>query len=242
MKIQFLGTGAAANLGRYNSSIIVNEKILLDCGPTTVANLKKIGLTTEDISTIFISHLHGDHFIGLPFFFLDSVILKPRQNALTLVAPKETISKVLKIAEIIYGESLKEKLLLNYPLNFIPIEGRNSDGKTPECSFQAIQTKHGEELAYNLILDFEKLKLGYSGDSEFCETLQKTASQVDVMICERTSPKEKLKGHCCGDEIELLSKMMKPSSKLILTHFVETEIQNENPNFIYPNDFDKYNF
>lgn len=242
MKIQFLGTGAAANHGRYNSSILINDKILLDCGPTSVANLKKIGLKTEDISTIFISHLHGDHFIGLPFFFLDSVILEKRQNPLILVAPKETISKVLKIAEIVYGGSLKKKLLLDYPLNFVSIEGSFYEEEISECNFQAIQTKHGEELAYNLILDFNGKKLGYSGDSEFCETLQQTASKVDVMICERTSPKEKLKGHCCGDEIEILAKGMKTDSNLILTHFVETEIQNSNPNFIYPNDFEKFYF
>lgn len=242
MKVQFLGTGAAANFGRYNSSVLVNEKILLDCGPTTVTNLKKVGLKTEDISTIFISHLHGDHFIGLPFFFLDSVILQKRKNKLTLVAPKETISKVLKITEIIYGESLKEKLLLDYPLSFLEIDGDFTEGKTSECAFEAIRTVHGDEVAYNLILDFKGKKLGYSGDSEFCETLQKTASQVDVMICERTSPKEKLKGHCSGDEIEELARFMKKESKLILTHFIETEIQNINPKFIYPKDFDKFNF
>lgn len=242
MKIQFLGTGAAANNGRYNSSVLVNEKILLDCGPTTVANLKKLGFATEKISTIFISHLHGDHFIGLPFFFLDSVILKKRISTLNLVAPKETLEKVLAVTEIIYGKSLKEKLLLDYPLNFLPIENDFTEGQSPDCKFKANKTFHGQQLAYNFILELEGRKLGYSGDSEFCETLLQAASQVDLMICERTSPKEKLKGHCSGNEIELLAKKMRKRSKLLLTHLVETEIQNKNPKFIYPNDFDEFNF
>ena len=45
--------------------------MLLDCGATSLSALKRLGLDPGEIAAVFVSHLHGDHFGGLPFLILD---------------------------------------------------------------------------------------------------------------------------------------------------------------------------
>ena len=74
MKIVTLGTGDAfASDGRASTSILLDgtSKILLDCSPQAIQSLRKYNLSPNQIDYIFISHLHGDHSGGLPFFLLN---------------------------------------------------------------------------------------------------------------------------------------------------------------------------
>ncbi|MBN2251756.1 MAG: MBL fold metallo-hydrolase [Candidatus Altiarchaeota archaeon] len=65
MKILFLGTGDAFG-AKANTSILVDGKVLLDCGLTTVQQLMKAGVDLLEIRTVIISHFHMDHIFGLP--------------------------------------------------------------------------------------------------------------------------------------------------------------------------------
>ncbi len=71
MKIQFLGTGEAFS-DRANTSILIDDQILLDCGPTTVQQLMKLKFDLERIEILYISHFHADHTFGLPALLVAS--------------------------------------------------------------------------------------------------------------------------------------------------------------------------
>ncbi|MBW2337677.1 MAG: MBL fold metallo-hydrolase, partial [Deltaproteobacteria bacterium] len=43
---------------------------LLDCGASALISMKQFGVSLLDIDSILITHLHGDHFGGIPFFIL----------------------------------------------------------------------------------------------------------------------------------------------------------------------------
>ncbi len=45
--------------------------MLLECGATSLTALKRCGLDPGEVRTVVVSHLHGDHFGGLPFLILD---------------------------------------------------------------------------------------------------------------------------------------------------------------------------
>ncbi len=77
MKLKFLGTGAADfsellkteegfklndKSVRRSSSILVNDDLLIDCGPHTFLSLKKYGVDIKKIKYLLITHTHGDHF------------------------------------------------------------------------------------------------------------------------------------------------------------------------------------
>lgn len=72
MKLLFLGTGAGApSLTRNVSALLLlfdqgKEVWLFDCGEGTQQQMMRCGMAVQQISHIFITHLHGDHLYGLP--------------------------------------------------------------------------------------------------------------------------------------------------------------------------------
>jgi ribonuclease Z len=60
--------------------------VLFDCGEGTQTQILRAGLKTSKLSAIFITHLHGDHFNGLPGL-LSSMGLDGRERELALIGP-----------------------------------------------------------------------------------------------------------------------------------------------------------
>ncbi|HAZ23350.1 MAG TPA: ribonuclease Z, partial [Algoriphagus sp.] len=76
--------------GRNHTSQVVQigrELILLDCGEGTQLQLRRYKVKTSKISHIFISHLHGDHYLGL-IGLLSSYNLSKRLDPIFLFGPK----------------------------------------------------------------------------------------------------------------------------------------------------------
>ena len=86
MRITVLGAGDAfSSGGRRQSGYLIEAQgqgVLLDCGTTTLLGLKALGIPAERIDLIAISHLHGDHFGGLSFLFLEYTYENPRTKPL----------------------------------------------------------------------------------------------------------------------------------------------------------------
>ena len=69
-EVTVLGTSSATPTKyRHPSSHYVRMEgsyMLLDCGEGAQRQLARYGLRTQRISHVFITHLHGDHYFGLP--------------------------------------------------------------------------------------------------------------------------------------------------------------------------------
>ncbi|TDQ31005.1 ribonuclease Z [Zeaxanthinibacter enoshimensis] len=114
MKVHILGCYAATPRTLTNPTAqvleIKNHLFLIDCGEGTQVELRRQKIRFSRINHIFISHLHGDHFFGLPGL-VASFRLLGRQKALHIYGPKglkEAITLLLKL-----GNSWT-----NYPLLF----------------------------------------------------------------------------------------------------------------------------
>ncbi|MCW5517460.1 ribonuclease Z [Muriicola sp. Z0-33] len=123
MKLTILGCYAATPTTRFNPSAqlleIKNHLFLIDCGEGTQVQLRKHKIKFTRINHIFISHLHGDHFFGLPGL-ISSFRLLGRERALHIYGPvglKEAITLLLKL-----GDSWT-----NYPLIFHELSSDNSE-------------------------------------------------------------------------------------------------------------------
>ncbi|MFO7678098.1 MAG: ribonuclease Z [Thermoplasmatota archaeon] len=90
MQIIFLGTGGSwPTVKRNVTSIAVkrgSEIILFDCGEGTQRQLQKSNLSYMQISQIFITHFHGDHFLGLPGL-IQTMQLNDRDRPLNIYGP-----------------------------------------------------------------------------------------------------------------------------------------------------------
>ncbi len=95
--VTFAGSGDAfGSGGRYQACIHIRSQdhppFLLDCGATSLSALKARDLDPGEIAAVFISHLHGDHFGGLPFLILDGQFTR-RTSPLTVAGPPGTAAR-----------------------------------------------------------------------------------------------------------------------------------------------------
>jgi ribonuclease Z len=103
LEIVFLGTGGSWPTVRRNVPAIAikrgKEILLFDCGEGTQRQIQKSTLSYMQISKIFITHYHGDHFLGLPGL-IQTMQLNDRSEALHIYGPdglKTLISQILSL-------------------------------------------------------------------------------------------------------------------------------------------------
>lgn len=91
LHIIFLGTGGSwPTIKRNVSSIAIkrgSEILLFDCGEGTQRQFQQSNLSYMQISKIFITHYHGDHFLGLPGL-IQTMQLNDRDKPLHIYGPK----------------------------------------------------------------------------------------------------------------------------------------------------------
>lgn len=75
MKIKVLGNGGAINDGLPYNSFVINDTLLCETPPDIMLSIHKNLIDISSIKTIYISHLHGDHIFGFPFFLLSAFFL-----------------------------------------------------------------------------------------------------------------------------------------------------------------------
>ena len=91
-----------------------DQLFLVDCGEGTQVQLSRYKIRRGRINYIFISHLHGDHYFGLPGL-VNSMGLLSREQELHIFAPAE-------LEQIILLQLKAANATLNYPLIFHAIE------------------------------------------------------------------------------------------------------------------------
>jgi ribonuclease Z len=134
VRVHFLGVGGGIpSLARAPPSIAVSYQgkvLLFDCGEGTQLQLQRAGLSPQRIREIFISHLHGDHILGLPGL-ISTMIMLNRTKPLTIYGPsgtKEFTESTLKltyahldfpleIKDVLKGEISNHKL---YSVSCLP--------------------------------------------------------------------------------------------------------------------------
>ena len=98
-----VGCGAAAPTPYFlTTSQLVNihdQLILIDCGEGTQVTLRKSRAKFQKIKTILISHMHGDHTLGLPGL-IASMNLLGRNTALNIYGPEELEEMVTKVLHL----------------------------------------------------------------------------------------------------------------------------------------------
>jgi len=186
VRIVCLGAGDAFGAGgRCMSAYLVRapgSTLLLDCGPTALLSLKRHGLKADSIDAIVISHLHGDHFAGVPFFFLEYRYEQRRTRPLTIAGPPGTAQRV----EAVFGAMYKN--LASQPLPF-PVDYVELQPDVPRAIAGAeilpFRVPHQEnDVSFGFRVELSGRSLLYSGDSGWTEAFVRHAAGTQLFICE----------------------------------------------------------
>ena len=110
MQVRFIGCGDAfGSGGRFNTCFHVTgdrTNLLIDCGASSLVALKRSNIALDDIGLILITHFHGDHFAGLPFFILNAQFSR-RQAPLTIAGPAGLQMRFVQVMEALFENSSK---------------------------------------------------------------------------------------------------------------------------------------
>ncbi len=71
MNIKILGNGGFYNEGLPYNAMAIDGHVLVETPPDILQSLMQQGMSPAQMDTVFISHIHGDHCFGFPFFFFN---------------------------------------------------------------------------------------------------------------------------------------------------------------------------
>ncbi len=218
-EVRFLGSGDAFFAGgRHQAAYLVRTgetAFLLDCGATALASLQAQGIDSAGIDTVILSHLHGDHFAGLPFLFLEYLFETPRRRPLRICGPPGTQDRVSRLFAAMYRDLAAKPLPfgLEY-MELLPQKPMEMGG----LRIEPFRVPHMEnDISLGLGLRFDRHHILYSGDTGWTEDLVAHSQGTELFICE-----------CCYFETRLPIHLDYPrirenherfgTSRLVLTH------------------------
>lgn len=219
MNVTFLGCGDAfGSGGRFNTCFMVEEgatRLLIDCGASSMIAMRKFGVDPNSISLVALTHLHGDHFGGLPFMLLDAQLIGRRQAPLTIVGPKTTAKRLTDTMECLFPGSTG--IEWRFPLKIEELS-EEAPWQRDGVRVDAFRVKHYcGAVPYALRVTVGGKAVAYTGDTEWVDAVADAGRDADLFIAEAYFRDKKMKFHL--DLETLLSHMddIRPK-RLVLTH------------------------
>src|SRR4051794_23590189 len=219
MQLQFIGCGdALGSGGRTNTCFHITGNavnFLIDCGASSLPALKRLEVTRDDIDLILITHFHGDHFAGLPFFLLDAQFTR-RTRPLVIAGPQGIETRLTQVMEALFEHSSKTKQRFELSVIALNPEESRSFGALKVTPYPVV---HGESggpfLAYRI--EAEGRIICYSADTEWTETLIPAARGADLFIAEAYYYDKIVKNHLSLTTLEAHLADIN-AKRVILTH------------------------
>ncbi|MFV2016876.1 MAG: MBL fold metallo-hydrolase, partial [Candidatus Heimdallarchaeota archaeon] len=234
LKIITLGSGNPFAHGNSFQSVhyieINQKKILFDCGPAILNAAQNAEVDLSDLEYLFISHLHGDHMSGIPFLILSYKFDLQRIKPLKIIGPyglSEQLDFAIKGSYpglLSKEENLFEVIELELNQNFTIYD--NIQIKP----FKAFHIPN----AFCFSLEYQNLKVVYSGDNEFNPVQLQELDNTTVLIHELTTMSSSKGGHTSWKLMkEFLNEIELKTKYIILVH-TSQDVRDE-PNKTFPN-------
>lgn len=216
--LRLLGTGDAFGTGgRFQTCFhlqVGGESLLLDCGASSLIALRRSGLDPSAIGAVALTHLHGDHFGGIPFLVLDGQF-SHRERPLVVAGPPGLRDRVERAMEVLFpGSSEVER---DFPVAFVEYEARRPVRVGPATVEPYPVAHRSGAPAFALRVRAEDRVLAYSGDSEWDESLVEVSRDADLFVCEAYSFDKRIKNHLDHATLERHRDRLR-CRRVVLTH------------------------
>lgn len=186
MRLTVIGCGDAfGSGGRFNTCFKIDaltRSILIDFGASSLVALKAQRIDPNSIDGIVLSHLHGDHFGGLPFLLLDAQFLSKRSSPLTIAGPPGTRARIDAALEVLFPGSSRIAWRFDWEVEEI-VPGRRAEVLGFEVLTTEVQHPSGAPSTGMRLSEGGRV-LAYSGDTEWTEALLAIARGADLFIVE----------------------------------------------------------
>jgi ribonuclease BN (tRNA processing enzyme) len=197
MKITIVGSGDAFGTGgRAHTCFRIDADgatAVVDFGAGSISSWKKLGFRFDAVDAIVVSHLHGDHFGGLPFLLLDCQYVERRTKPLTLIGPPGFKKRLDGALEMFFPGATD--VHWRFPWRVEEMLARRKTqvaGLTLE-TFEVVHASGG--LSTGVRLEDGKRAFAYSGDTAWTKTLFDLAANADFFIVECYSGGEPAPNH-----------------------------------------------
>ncbi len=204
MRLTIIGSGDAfGSGGRTNTCFWLETAkgtLVVDFGASALPALKALKRDPNAIDAIVLSHLHGDHFGGLPFLLLDYQYLARREQPLTVAGPPGTRARLDAALEVFFPKSTGTTWRFAWEVQEIAV-GIASDVLGHSLLTAQVVHQSGAPSTALRLSDGNKT-FAYSGDTEWTDALLAIASGADLFVCECYGHAGKLTGHLTWETLQ----------------------------------------
>ncbi len=231
MNITILGSGDAfGSGGRFNSCLHVEaggERMLLDCGASSLVALNKAGIERNGISTLLFTHFHGDHFGGLPAFLLDAQFVSRRSEPLVIAGPLGVEHRALHALDADFPGAATNAW--RFPIRYVEVTPE-SPALLAGIDVTALPMVHDERAGpcQGYRLAHGGKVFAFSGDTAWTEALVPLAAGADVLLVECYTWDVKLANHLDYETLASHRAELK-TARIVLTHMGVSMLAHREP-------------
>ena len=214
-----LGAGDAfASRGLLQAGYVIDAngtRILMEAGPALLASMKRCAIAPGDIDLVLISHLHGDHFGGLPFLILEYMFETPLRKNLVIAGPRHLEQRTWTLFHGMYPEFDTSKVARK--LKFVVLEPGKST-RLGGFRVNTIRTPHTvKDVSLAFRIEAGGKQIVFSGDTGWTEELIPFSAGADLFLTECTYFQTKTDFHLSYPQIAA-NRGRFSARRMILTH------------------------
>jgi ribonuclease BN (tRNA processing enzyme) len=219
LSVTFLGSGDAfGSGGRLQTCMLVRTatcSFLIDCGTTVLIAMRRFGVDPNSIDMLLLSHLHGDHFGGLPFFLLEAQLISKRTRPLLIAGPPGTSQRCMQAMEVLFPGS--SQVQQRFDVRFLELVPEHP-AALGDVTVTPYVVQHASGAPpFALRIAYADKIIAYSGDTAWTDSLIPAVQDADLCIAEAYFFDKQVKFHL--DYHTLISHLPALHPKrLILTH------------------------
>jgi ribonuclease BN (tRNA processing enzyme) len=195
--LRFVGSGDSfGSGGRLQTCLHLSGasegSLLLDCGTSSLIGLKRLALDPSDVGWVLLTHLHVDHFGGVPFLVLDGQFSR-RTRPLIVAGPAGVRERMDAAMELFFPGATA--IARRFETSYVELRDRVPLTIGPARVTPYLVDHASGAPPHALRVEYGGKTVTYSGDTQWTDALLEAARGVDLLVCEAYTFERRLRFH-----------------------------------------------